>query len=240
MLMGMGLIGVAGFGVVMWTPWMYRAYEGLSRDGSGAEAGEGWIPTDIVVFGGSGVPGESALMRLWYAAAAAGEYPEAAVWVAMPGEEKASGSSRAYLAELELRGVEKGRGRVIGGGVNTRGQALEVVRRVGEGARVLVVTSPEHVRRACGALRRAAREGGRPGVEVRGRGAFSVSLDEDLVWRAEELAAGGAEGEILAVATPDAGGWMGVRYELWGNLQYGLDAMREWVAWGYYAAKGWI
>ena len=104
------LLAVAGaaaavLGILQFTGVPWRVYSRLAEDGAGTSAE--WTPTHILVLGGSGVPGESALMRIWYAAEAAREWPEAPVWMALPrGEDSAV---RAYAGELELRGVAAGR-----------------------------------------------------------------------------------------------------------------------------------
>ena len=243
---GVGVLGVAlQFGGI---PWKVHAF--LARDGAEREEGEGWRPTHILVLGGSGVPGESALMRLWYAAEAARENPGIPVWMALPCGENDAGDSAAvaYAGELRLRGVEAERCAPRACGNNTREQAVGLVRALGEesgkgsaeAARVLLVTSPEHVRRACLAVRRAAREAGAV-VEVRGRGAENVSL-EDHREKGEEVGEAGVGTAVVGAVTGkvDGGGMGAVRYEFWNHARYTLDAAREGVALLYYWGRGWI
>ena len=222
-----------GLAALQFTSVPWKAFSRLAEDGVG-EA-EGWTPTHILVLGGSGVPGESALMRIWYAAEAAQEWPEAPVWMALPCDGDAV--ARAYADELALRGVEAGRCTPRACGRNTREQAVALVKDLegGGDARILVVTSPEHVRRACGAIRRAAQEAG-AAVEVRGRAAFNLSIDDAPPGGAE------VETEVAEEAEPvaDLGSGQVLRYNIWSNARYTLDATREHVALLYYRVRGWI
>lgn len=224
-------------------PW--KAYSILSRDGGvdAASAGE-WVPSHILVLGGSGVPGESSLVRLWHAAEAAGKHPGAPVWMAVPCSGGADGNpaAEAYAAELRLRGVVPERCAARACGNNTREQAVALVRDLAEGgdgaARILLVTSPEHVRRACLAVRRAAREAGAD-VEVRGLAAATLSLEDHggeptPPPPAPDSTAGEASG------TPSSGMPAAIRYDFWNHARYSLDAARECTALLYYRARGWI
>ena len=225
-------------------PW--RAYRALARGGAGFEgtATHVWVP------GGSGVPGRSALMRLWYGAEAWWRGGgEAQVWVTLPEGVEASEDARAYAAELMLRGVPRGNIRVVDGGRNTREQALCVARTLaaeGGAARVEIVTSPEHVRRCAGALERAARELGAT-VAVRGTPAMECSLGEKapvgrpISWEGDAVD-DSDEDEDDPEENPEGllGDGILLRYGVWGNMQYTLDAVREWVALGVYWARGWL
>lgn len=225
-------------------PW--RAYRALGTGGAGFEgaATHVWVP------GGSGVPGRSALMRVWYGSEAWWRGGgEAEVWVTLPAGVEESADSRAYVRELELRGVRPEKIRVVDGGRNTREQALCVARTLaaeGGEARVEIVTSPEHVRRCAGALKHAAREEGAK-VAVRGTAAMDLSLGETapaaLAGEAAPASSAWDEEDEDAVDEDEAellGDGLLLRYGVWGNLQYTLDAAREWLALGVYWAKGWI
>lgn len=221
-------------------PW--KAYSFLSEDGGkGIEAG--WEPTHIFVPGGSGVPGMSGLMRLWYAAAAAGKHPGVPVWIALPCGEGDAGdpAAAAYAAELRLRGVSGERCEPRGCGENTRAQAVALVKALeGKEVKVLLVTSPEHVRRACLAVRRAARDAGLE-IDVRGLAAANLSLED----HSDGLAEGASSGEGSMSGKRDvppigAGVPEAFRYGFWNQAQYSVDSAREGVALAYYWCKGWI
>ena len=236
---GVAVLGAAlQFGGI---PWKVHSF--LASDGGGrGSSADGWTPTHILVLGGSGIPGESGLMRLWYAAEAAKAHPEAPVWLALPCAEgdRNDPAASAYAEELRMRGVDPGRCEPRACGENTHAQAAGLVRAL-EGAgpsRVLLVTSPEHVRRACLAVRRAAREAG-VDIEVRGLAAENLSLEDhgpepDGAAPAAS-AGGGAESTESGASAPEA-----LRYEFWNHARYSLDACREGVALGYYWVKGWI
>lgn len=200
-------------------------------------------PTHILVMGGSGIPGESGLMRTFYGAQAAGEHPDAEVWVAMPLEADASAASRAYLAELRLRGVAAERLRILPQGRNTREQALRMAARLGSetnSAVVLVVSDPSHIRRTAASLRKA-------GVaHLAALPAHPLSIEDPLPWRAAELDSPScsAPAESCPPAArhlvPDIGASLRLRYNLWANLGYSHDCLREYTALLYYRLRGWI
>lgn len=244
---GVAALSLAGlqFGRV---PWRLHAF--LAGDGTeGDAAGDAWTPTHILVLGGSGVPGESALMRLWYAAEAALANPEAPVWLALPCREtdRSDPAAAAYARELCLRKVPPERCLPRACGNNTHEQAENLVRALSEdGApetpRVLLVTSPEHVRRACLAARRAARDAGFA-LEIRGLPAENLSLEDHGVYGPASPSPGGLE---EAAPPPDAEGstpgesFTAWRYDFWNHARYTLEAAREFAAMAYYRFKGWI
>ena len=236
----LALVGAAAvvLAALQFTSLPWKAFLWLSEDGAGAT--EGWTPTHILVLGGSGVPGESALMRLWYAAEAAREWPEAPIWMVLPCD--GDSAARAYADELALRGVEAGRCVARGCGRNTREQAVALVQDL-EGvkdAHVLVVTSPEHVRRACGTISRAAREA-QAAVEVRGKQAFNFSIDDPPLGESEAVISETViDGLEEAIPAANLGSGQVLRYNIWSNARYTLDATREYVALLYYQVRGWI
>lgn len=245
-----GALACAGGAVVVlaalqFTQVPWKAYSALSRDGGAhAGVGDGWSPTHILVLGGSGVPGESGLMRLWYAADAAGKHPGVPVWMALPCDDghPDGPAASAYAAELQLRGVEAERCRPRACGNNTREQAVALVHDLaggGEGeARILLVTSPEHVRRACLAVRRAARDAG-AGLEVRGLAAQNLSLDDHARAAAAPMPEPQSGGTV-SPGTPGGGMPEAFRYGFWNHARYTLDSARECTALLYYRLRGWI
>ena len=106
-------------------------------------------PETIVLMGGGGFPGESNLMRAYYALKAAKAYPHAALILALPGMSSDSTSSvflfRKYLIE---QGLDSTRIRLECKGKNTRGQCLEIYPMVNMYKPILVISSPEHLRRS--------------------------------------------------------------------------------------------
>lgn len=246
-----GALACAGAGAVamvalQFTQLPWKAYSSLSCDGNpGANHAGTWMPTHILVLGGSGVPGESGLIRLWYAADAARKYPGVPVWMALPCSAGTSENPAAavYAAELQSRGVEAERCEPRACGNNTREQAVALVRDLADGDaggawRVLLVTSPEHVRRACLAVRRVARDAGAD-IEVRGLAAQELSL-EDHVREAKTPIPDPPSNESGAPDPPSSGLPGTFRYEFWNHAKYTLDVAREGSAILYYWLRGWI
>lgn len=231
---------VAAAGLLAWLaaaaqftnlPW--RAYRSLSEIPRPAEA----PPTHILVMGGSGIPGESGLMRTFYAAQAAAQHPQADVLVALPLGTAQSGAAKAYLGELRLRGVPAKRIRILDGGRNTREQALRLAEyladRTNSAAGVLLVTSPEHVRRSAACIRKVCN------VPLGALPAFPLDLEDPLPWRAADLDAAGPAPAARATV-PDIGSSMHLRYNLWTHLHYTHEILREAAALLYYRLRGWI
>ena len=194
-------------------------------------------PSHILVMGGSGIPGETGLMRTFYAAQAARRHPGAELLVAMPLDATASEASRAYVDELRLRGVDGARIHILDRGRNTREQALRLAEYLAAWtnppARVLIVTSPEHVRRTAACIRKTC------AAQIDALPAQPLSIEDPLPWTAAELDAGGRATAIRA-AVPDIGASLHLRYNLWANLRYTQESLREGAALLYYRLRGWI
>lgn len=191
--------------------------------------------THILVMGGSGIPGESGLMRTYYAAEAARRHPEAEMLIAMPLGAEESPASRAYLHEILLRGISTNRVHVLDGGRNTREQALRLAEALGTNtpnACVLIVTSPEHTRRTAASIRKVC------DAAINTFPAFPLSLEDPLPWSVEELDA--PEPASAASFIPDIGSSLRLRYSIWTNLHYTDRALREYAALLYYRLRGWI
>ena len=193
-------------------------------------------PTHILVMGGSGIPGKSGLMRTFYAAQAAIRNPQADILIAMPLGAAQSAASQAYLDELRLRGVAGDRLRILDGGRNTREQALRLANYLADRPKpacLLLVTDPEHVCRSAACIRKVC------GAGLAALPAYSISIEDPLPWRAADLDAPGPAPAARA-AVPDVGASLRLRYNLWTNLGYTLDVLREATALLYYRLRGWI
>ena len=227
------LLGAGGlallFAALQFTNLPWRIYKGLATVPDPCPD----RPTHILVMGGSGIPGESGLMRTFYAAQAARQHPAAEVLVAMPLDATESDASRAYLDELRLRGVPPARMRILPRGRNTREQALRLAEHLAAGtdspAHVLIVTSPEHVRRTAACLRKTCH------AHLNAAPAHPFSIEDPLPWRAAELDDPGR-----APAVPDVGFSLHLRYNVWANLYYTRQSLRELTALAYYRLRGWI
>ncbi len=231
-LMSVGLLALL-FIAVQFSPLPWRAYKGLWKVPSPSTES----PTHILVMGGSGIPGESGLMRTFYAAQAAREHPDADLFIAMPLGAADSPASQAYRDEIQLRGISAERIHILEGGRNTREQALrlaELLAKETHDTCVLIVTSPEHTRRTAAAIRKTCE------VPLHAFPAFPISLEDPLPWSAAELDTPEAAPATPLIAVPDIGSSMRLRYTLWANLRYTHEAFREYAALFYYRLRGWI
>ena len=235
------LLLLAGFAALLaaaveFTDLPWRAYKHLSSaPGLSAEP-----PALILVMGGSGIPGDSGLMRTFYAAEAAHQFPAAQVLIAMPLDAPQSPASQAYMDELRLRGVAPDRLHILPDGRNTREQAIrmaEYLRNHPDQRHVLIVSSPEHIRRTAAALHKAF-AAARLDVVLGALPAFPLSLEDPLPWRAQDLDTP-ATATLIQAAVPDLGSSLHLRYQLWSNLRYTLDSLREITALLYYRLRGW-
>ena len=187
-----------------------------------------WEPNFIIVLGGGGMPSQSNLMRAWYAEKAAKSFPNAKVLIAIPGEISDSLSTPQLMKnELILRGVNPEKIIFESEATNTRSQALNCQRIIKMQAPVLLVTSPEHMRRSVLCYQKVGFE------KVNALPAFENALEADLKFTDDEL---GGNKTIV----PDVGESINMRYQLWNHLKYEILIAREIVALSYYKIRGWI
>lgn len=221
------LLGWIALGLVLlaFTPVPWKACNALGDDGSEL-AGP---PDFIVVMGGGGIPSESGLMRTYAGAEAARRFPQARVVVCMPGDAAATNSTAGRMRdELVLRGVARPRVLFEDKGRNTREQAVnsfQLLRAAERQPAVLVVTSPEHMRRSLLSFRKAGF------TRVAGAAARDANVEADLRIRNEGPA---------RTKAPDIGRSLLLRYQFWGNLGIEGRVLHELVALSYYKLRGWI
>lgn len=188
-------------------------------------------PDYIVLLGGGGMPSESNLIRAYYVCEAAAESPESRIVISIPGDttDKKS-TARLVAAELIRKGIEQHRISYEEIGTNTRSQALQLQNFNGEkltSKAILLVSSPEHMRRAIQTFRKAGF------TRVNALPAFESALEANLLFKDKDLG-----GNNLPV--PDIGGSISVRYQFWNHLKYEILIAREIAALGYYKLRGWI
>lgn len=187
-----------------------------------------WKPETIILMGGSGMPSESNLMRSWYTAHAWKSFPESKILIAMPGDTKDSSSTPSLIAnELVIRGISGEKIAFENHGTNTRSQALECSRLISKKSSVLLVTSPEYMRRSVMTFRKAGFE------KVNALPAFENAAEASFTFEDDSL--GGNK-----VLIPDVGKSISFRYQIWNHLKYEIMITREFVALGYYRLRGWI
>jgi uncharacterized SAM-binding protein YcdF (DUF218 family) len=192
-------------------------------------------PEYVILLGGGGMPSESGLIRCWYTAGVANYFQHSGVIIALPGDTGDSLSSvNGMKRELILRGISPERILTEDSGTNTRSQALNIFRRIGELTSdpdprfrsLLIVTSPEHLNRAVLTFRKAGF------MKVDGLPAFESAIESDITFDAGKL--GGRK------MIPDIGKNLTLRYQFWTQLHYEELIFRELFALGYYKVKGWI
>jgi hypothetical protein len=194
------------------------------------------------------MPGETSLMRCWYAAKLADQFPGAKIIISLPGDTADSLSSVQLMRkELVIRGIAKGRIFFENTGTNTRGQALSVwkilftspffLKERGSGGEVqlspvtrhpslLIVTSPEHLYRSVLTFNKAGF------LKVDGIPAFERAIESDITFNAKKI--GGRKW------IPDVGESIAIRYGFWTQIRYEQLMLREWMAVGYYWLIGLI
>lgn len=186
-----------------------------------------WKPTYIIMMGGGGMPSQSNLMRSWYVEKAAKSFPEATVLIAIPGEISDSLSTPQIVKrELIMRGVNPDKIAFEHEATNTRAQALNCKKRITLQTPILLVTSPEHMRRSVLSFQKVGFE------KVNALPAFENALEADLSFNDDDL--GGNK-----TVVPDVGKSINARYQLWNHLKYEILIAREIVALTYYRLRGW-
>ncbi|MGQ8335045.1 YdcF family protein [Sunxiuqinia sp. A32] len=213
--------------ILSFTTIPYYAYHWLGT--SVSEIAE--KPEYIVLLGGGGMPSESNLMRIYYTAHAAEIFPESKVIVSIPGKLWDEKSTPVLVGkELQVHGVDSARIVFEANGTNTRSQALNLRMFNGEvmvNKSILLVSSPEHLRRAVLSFQKAGFE------RVNALPAFENALEANLVFTDDKLG-----GNRFLV--PDVGSNISIRYQFWNHLKYEIMVAREIVAMSYYKLRAWI
>jgi uncharacterized SAM-binding protein YcdF (DUF218 family) len=214
----------AGLVIVAFTTLPYWGYHWLGTSRSVQK----WPPETIILLGGSGMPSESNLIRIWYAASAARKCETCRIIIVMPGDTANHTSTPVRIREdLVTRGINPERIRFEATGTNTRFQALECLKQVGEYESILLVTSPEHMRRAVLCFSKAGFQ------KVNALPAFENASEADFSFNDSDL---GGRKSIL----PETGKKTQLRYQVWNHLKYEILIARELTALSWYRIRGWI
>lgn len=184
----------------------------------------------ILLMGGGGFPSESALIRLWYTASLAHQFPDTKVIVTTPGKFSDSTSTVFQMYNYLLNnGIASERIVLETEGLNTRHQALKAYQLFRDGRfdePLVIVTSPSHVYRSVKSFQKAGF------VQVSGKPTIEAVLETDLRVKGKKL--GGNE------FVPGVSNSTSLRYTFWDYLKYETDIIREYIAISYYKIKGWI
>ncbi|MDP2114680.1 MAG: YdcF family protein, partial [Bacteroidota bacterium] len=188
-------------------------------------------PDYIVLLGGGGMPSESSLMRTFFVHRAAVESPESRIVISIPGDPTDSlSTARLVAAELVLKGISPERILYEQTATNTRSEAIQLQhfnQEILTGKAILLVTSPEHMRRAVLVFKKAGF------TKVSALPTFENAIEANLFFDDDQL--GGNKTMV-----PDIGGNTSVRYQFWNHLKYEILIAREMAALAYYKLRGWI
>ncbi len=178
-------------------------------------------PRQVVMFGGAGMPSEDNLMRLYHTAALARHF-EVPVLLVHPEDSLCQAEMTRLLRQGDIDSIL-----YMTEGANTRSQALELMAQYPKLAeeQLIVVTSPEHVRRTIKCLNKVGFQ------NVIGKAAYPATVDFDLSLKKQKL--GGNE-SIPSVES------VKMRYTFFNYLKLEITCLREYCALAYYRIKGWI
>lgn len=179
-------------------------------------------PQHVIMMGGAGMPSAGNLMRLYYTSRIASLY-NCPVTVAHPYDSTCHAEMDKYLVNQGV--TTKITYDTIG--TNTRSQVLGLAENYPQllTTNILIVSSPEHLRRTIKCFNKAGFQ------YVRGIAAYEGTVDFNL----------SLEGQILRgkESIPNVGNTK-FRYTFWNYLKLEADVYREYFALFYYKIKGWI
>jgi len=188
-------------------------------------------PAYIVLLGGGGMPSESSLMRAFFVHRAAIESPDSRIVISIPGDPDDSlSTARLVAAELISKGIAQERVLFEQTATNTRSEALQLIHFNNEvltDQSILLVTSPEHMRRSVLVFRKAGF------TKISALPTFENVIEANLFFDDDKL---GGKKTIV----PDIGNHTSVRYQFWNHLKYEILIAREMAALSYYWLRGWI
>jgi uncharacterized SAM-binding protein YcdF (DUF218 family) len=219
-LLGLGAMALT-MAALAFTRLPFDAHRWLGETGSHFR----FEPDVIVMLGGSGMPSESNLIRLYYTAHWANIYDQSRIIIAHPHDSGVAGTMTDYLVS---NGIDSSRISLMLDGTNTREQALMLI--AGDSSltsqKMALVTSPENMYRTIRVFRKLGYN------QIGGISAFENAMFVDLSYKHKSI--GGK------AFTPDVSGNLDLRYNFWNYLKLEITCLREWVAIGYYWVNGWI
>ena len=184
-----------------------------------------FYPNTIVMLGGSGMPSESNLIRLYYVVELSKYYKYSDIILAHPVDTNVTKSMRQYLINAD---IDSTRISMMLKGTNTREQAMELKKfRTGiEESGIAIVTSPENMYRTMRIFRKLGY------TKLGGISAYENAMFVSLKYSHKKLG-----GKNFA---PDVSENMGLRYNFWNYLKLEITCLREFAAIIYYKVNGWI
>ncbi len=184
-----------------------------------------FTPEYLVFLGGSGMPSESNLMRLYYIQHLAVEYPQSKIILVHPNDSVTVNEMKNYLIQT---GVYYERILRMQEGHNTRAQAIALEKHfVGiSKKKIVLVTSPENMYRSIRVFRKLGFD------YIGGISAYENAMYINLEYNYKKL--GGKE------FVPDVSSLIDIRYNFWNYLKLEITCLREITAILYYKVNGWI
>lgn len=181
-------------------------------------------PETIIMLGGSGMPSESNLIRLYYTSVLAKKFNQTDIIIAHPKVTAVADSMKAYLFH---DGIEKFRITGMLKGTNTREQAQQLLSSFPliENKNCVIVTSPENMCRSVATFRKCGFK------NIGGAAAFENAMFIDLGYDFGK--AGGKK------YVPDISSNISLRYNFWNYLKLEITCLREFFAIAYYKLNGW-
>ena len=178
-------------------------------------------PQLVMMFGGAGMPSEDNLMRLYHTAALARHF-DVPVLLVHPEDSLCQAEMTRLLRQGDIDSIL-----YMTEGANTRSQAVELMNAYPELSEkeLIVVTSPEHVRRTVKCLNKV---GFRNTI---GKAAYPATVDFDLSLKKQKLGGNEAIPSVESVK---------MRYTFFNYLKLEITCLREYCALAYYKIKGWI
>lgn len=190
-----------------------------------AESEYHYQPDFLILLGGSGMPSESNLIRLYYLQNLASRFPDSKIIITHPYDTSVVKEMSDFIIKM---GVDSNRINVMLNGTNTREQATEL-RDGFKGLihkKIVIVTSPENMYRSLLTFKKLHYEciGGEP--------AYENAMYVDLSYNGKKV------GEKYYA--PDVSSNMSLRYDFWNYLKLEVTCLREFAAIAYYKLNGWI
>ena len=180
-----------------------------------------FVPQHVIMMGGAAMPSAGNLMRLYYTSGIASFY-DCPVTIVHPYDSICHTEMDKYLVNQGITNIFHD---TIG--TNTRSQVLALAENHPEllTTNIMVVTSPEHLRRTVKCFNKAGFQ------HVRGMAAYEGVVDFDLSLKHQKLK--GKE-SIPSIESTN------LRYTFWNYMKLEIDTYREYFALLYYRIKGWI
>jgi len=221
-LSGIGVVAIIMI-ILSFTSLPYHAYHWTGYFNNNVPDSK---PNTIVLMGAGGFPGSESLLRCYYTAEAASEFPEANIIIAFPADTNNFEASdhQLMIRELMHRGVDSSRITSEKQGHNTYTQAVNISKMINLESRLLIVTSPVHTYRSIKTFEKQGFKYVFSSATIEGYTADSLFLS--------------ASDKNRKIKSPDSN--LGFRYNMWGYLKYQIEVAREWIAIAYYRFKGYL